>query len=69
MYDLEFWTPELLTEEKINEICTWLMRWQKAKVMAESIMEEKLDIDPRLITAMHYIEDLIRHLGALKQND
>jgi hypothetical protein len=71
----EFWTPQELTEEEINKICDWLMAWQKASVMAQSLMGDdpltetlavKELIDPALARAMHHVESLIRHLHALK---
>jgi hypothetical protein len=73
----EFWTPQELTEEEINKICSWLMAWQKAVVTAESLM----DVDPltqtlltsrldsNFLRAMSYVQDLVRHIGALREKE
>jgi hypothetical protein len=70
----EFWTPEELSEEKINDICEWLMAWQKACVMYDSLAGDVLELtlpankglDPAFLRAMHHVESLVRHLHALR---
>ncbi len=74
----EFWTPQKLTDEELNKICGWLMAWQKACVTADSLaqdfnpLEETLPtskIDSSFMRAMHYVEDLVRHIHALKEEE
>ena len=71
----EFWTPNLLSETEINEVCNWLMIWQKACVSGDSIASDFVEhasdlpshkLDPAFKTAMKHVESLIRHIHALK---
>lgn len=64
----EFWTPQELTEEELSKICNWLFRWQSACVTANSVCEENVSgqLDPAFQTAMSHIQDLIRHIHALR---
>lgn len=64
----EFWTPQLLSENEIGEICNWLYNQQRAWVMAVSVMEEPIKEDCSFVVARNYIQDLIRHLSALAEN-
>lgn len=70
-YTPEFWTPQELTEEELGEICQWLFRWQSACVTANSVMEEDVSkqLDPNFRTAMSHIQDLIRHISALRKRE
>lgn len=72
----EWWTPQELTTAEISEICTWLMTWQKACVSGDCIASDYVEkaedlpsakLDPAFKTAMHHVESLVRHLGALRQ--
>lgn len=68
-----FWTPQVLDEKGLNDICNWLFAWQKACVSCDSIASdffeegEKLPsqrLDPAFKVAMGHIESLIRHIRA-----
>ena len=72
----ECWIIQELTECQLNEICTWLMRWQSACVSADTIAQDFLDegdkfpsqlLDPNFKTAMLHVESLIRHIGAIRK--
>ena len=74
----ESWTTQKLTEEEINGICKWLMTWQAACVSGDCIAQDFIKegellpsqkLDPAFKTAMHHVESLIRHLGALRKNE
>ena len=67
----ECWTPQKLTEEELGKICTWLMRWQSACVTADSVMEENVSgkLDPNFRKAMSHIQDLVRHICALREKE
>lgn len=72
----EWWTPQELTTAEISDICTWLMAWQKACVSGDCIAQDFVregellpsqKLDPNFKTAMHHVESLIRHIGALRK--
>jgi hypothetical protein len=69
----EFWTPQELTEKELNEICTWLMAWQKACVSGDCIASDFLEegellpsqkLDPNFKIAMGHVQSLVRHIRA-----
>jgi hypothetical protein len=70
-----FWTPQVLEEKELNDICTWLFSWQKACVTSDSLSTDFLEegekspsqqLDPNFKVAMGHIEALIRHIRATK---
>jgi hypothetical protein len=63
----EFWTPQILTESELNDICNWLGRWQAACITASSVTEKPIELDPNFVRAMHNVEALVRHLQGLKE--
>lgn len=66
----EFWTPQELTEKELNEICTWLMAWQKACVSGDCIASDlgellpSQKLDPNFKIAMGHVQSLVRHIRA-----
>ncbi len=72
----ECWTKQRLTEQQLNNICKWLMAWQKACVSGNAIATDFIQdgerlpsqqLDPHFKTAMNHVESLIRHIGALHE--
>jgi hypothetical protein len=76
------WTTQLLTPAQLSEICDWLMRRQKAQVTAQSLMEDFEQAEPdvpenllacyqydhkELAVAQGHVQDMIRHIGALRE--
>lgn len=67
----EFWTPQVLTEQELNDVCTWLFRIQSAIVTSNTLMAdfdfEPPPMDPMLKKAMDNVQALIRHIRATRE--
>jgi len=71
----EFWTPQELTDKELNDICSWLMAWQRACVSSDCLASDFTEdgqllpsqkLDPNFKTAMNHVQSLIRHIRAKK---
>jgi len=72
-YSPEFWTPHLLNDEEVGEICTWLMRVQAADSTARTLAAdmdcEIPPMDSLTYAAIRNVESLVRHLHAQTKQD